>query len=203
MGTKPKMIVLMSAWLRVSIGPIATASESAALRVPRKYAVRATRRKPSMFPVTIPATIVSPPRTSGLPAARATLDSRLPSSRPARTLARRSGPGGVPGCVLGGREGGIVVRMVGHLFDILHVADKVLPVEHKNRPALDAQILDQRAVGFAEGTGAMVGQHLDPIHSESSAPALLRERQVHADGEDIHAGHLGRFFVEALGLQIA
>src|SRR5260370_21267826 len=186
MGTKPKMIVLMSAWLRVSIGPIATASESAALRVPRKYAVRATRAKPRMFPVTMPATIVSPPRTSGLPAARATLDSRLPSSRPARTLARGSGAGGVSGCVFCSGEGGIIIRMVGHLFDILYVADEVFPVEHKNRPAIDSQILDQRAIGFAERARAMVGQHLDPVHSKRPAPALLREQQLHADAENHH-----------------
>src|SRR5260370_6081298 len=160
MGTKPKMIVLMRAWLSVSIGPMATASESAALRVPRKYAVRATRKKPRMFPVTIPATIVSPPRTSGLPAARATLASSLPSSRPARTGGGESGAGGFSGCAFGSGARGIIIRMVGHLLDILDVPDEVAAIEHENRPALDPQIFDQRAVGFPERTSAMVGEHL-------------------------------------------
>src|ERR1700683_3143857 len=112
-----------------------------------------------MFPATMPATIVSPPRTSGLPAARAIFDSRL----------SRSGGG-----VFCSSEGGIVIRMVRHLLDVLDVADEVVAVEHENRPALDAEVFDQRPIGFAERAGAMVGQHLDPVHSEGAAPALLR-----------------------------
>src|SRR3984957_19755377 len=151
-----------------------------------------------MFPVTMPATIVSPPRTRGLPAARATL-----ASRPARLIAIGSGAGGLSGCVFGGGEGGIIIGMVGHLFDILYVPDEVVSVQHENRPALDSQILDQRTVGFSERTGAMIRQHLDPVHAERAAPALLRERQIHADGEDIHSWQFSRFLVEALSLQVA
>src|SRR5215471_10154355 len=179
---------------------MATARESAALCVPRKYAVRATRKKPRMFPVTMPATIVSPPRTRGLPAARATVASRLPNSKPARTGDGESGAGGLSGCAFGSGEGGVIIRMVGHLFHVLNIPDQVARVEYENRPALDSQIFDQRAVGFPEGTGAMIRQHLDPVHSERAAPALLRERQVHAHGDDIHSGHLGRFLIEALRL---
>ena len=49
----------------------------------------------------------------------------------------------------------------------------------------------------------MVGEHLDLVHAERAAPALLRKRQVHADGENIDAGKVGDLFVELLGLRIA
>ncbi len=49
----------------------------------------------------------------------------------------------------------------------------------------------------------MIGQHLDSIHAEGAAPALLSEGKVHADGDDIDARELGRLFVETLGLQVA
>ena len=49
----------------------------------------------------------------------------------------------------------------------------------------------------------MIGQHLDPVHAEGPAPALLGERQIHADGDDIDARELGRLLVEAFGLQVA
>src|SRR5579862_3562247 len=116
-----------------------------------------------MFPATMPATIVSPPRTSGWPAARATFDSRLSSSQPAPPIACASGPGGF--C---GGEGGIIIRMVGHLFHILRVPDEVVLVQHEDRAALDAQVFDQRSVRFAERARAMVRQHLDPVHSEGA-----------------------------------
>ena len=49
----------------------------------------------------------------------------------------------------------------------------------------------------------MIGQHPYLVHAEGAAPSLLRERQVHAYGENIHAGELGGFFIEALGLGVA
>ena len=70
MGTKANTMELMSTALSASSGPTATASESARLCVPSRYAVRATRAKPMMLPVTMPAPMVRPPRTSGLSTAR-------------------------------------------------------------------------------------------------------------------------------------
>src|SRR3954471_21399536 len=129
--------------------------------------MRPTRKKPKMFPVIMPATMMSPPRIRGLPAARRTLDSSAPRSS-ARPMAPGSGAGGF--C---GSEGGIIIRMVGHLFDVLDVPDDVVFIQHENGPALDAQILDQSAIGFPKGPGAVIGQHLDSVHTECAAPALL------------------------------
>jgi hypothetical protein len=70
MGTNAKIMVLISTEFSVSIGPTATARASAALCVPNKYAVSATRKKPIRLPVMSPALMASPPRTIGLPAAR-------------------------------------------------------------------------------------------------------------------------------------
>ncbi len=75
MGTKAKTTLLIITELSVSIGPMATASESAWLCVPRKDAVRATRPKPRMLPVSTPSTSVRPPRTKGLSTARASAPS--------------------------------------------------------------------------------------------------------------------------------
>src|SRR5258707_2075327 len=126
MGTNAKIMVLMRLILTVSIGLVATARESAALCVPRRNAVRATRKKPRMFPVIIPATMVSPPRTSGLPAARRTFDSSVPRSRPVRPVGSDSGAGGFRGS-----EGCIIIGMVGHLFHVLDVPDDVVLIQHE------------------------------------------------------------------------
>src|SRR5437879_4283874 len=97
----------------------------------------------------MPATMVSPPRTSGLPAARATLDSRLSSSRPARPASPcASGRGGRGG--LRGGEGGVIIGMIRYLFDVLDVPDGIVPVQYENRAALDAQVLDQGPIRFPE-----------------------------------------------------
>src|SRR4051812_37670521 len=104
----------------------------------------------------MPATIVSPPRTSGLPAARATLDSIVSWSRPTRPTSFSSGCGGFRRC-----QGGIIIRMVGNLFYVLDVADHVVLIQYEDGAALDPQIFDQRSVSFAKGTAAMVGKHLD------------------------------------------
>src|SRR5437660_847157 len=153
------------------MGPIATASVSAALCVPSRNAARATRKKPRIFPAMMPATMTSPPRTRGLPAARISLDSRLSSSQLARPSAGESGAGGF--C---SGERGIIIRMVGYLFDVFDMPDDVVFVQHENGPALDPQVLDQSAISFSEGTAAMIRQHLDPVDAEGPAPALLRER---------------------------
>src|SRR5262245_22385348 len=151
-----------------------------------------------MFPVIIPATIVSPPRTRGLPAARATLDSRLSGSQPPRPTASASGAGGF-------RSGkrSVIIGMIGDLFDVLDVANDVVFVQHKNSPALDAQVFDQGAVGLTEGAAPMVGQHLDSVHTKGSTPSLLCKWQVHAYRYDIYVRQLGRLLIEAFGLQIA
>ena len=49
----------------------------------------------------------------------------------------------------------------------------------------------------------MIGQHLDFVDAEIPAPTFLRKRQIHTDGINLHAGQLGCFFVETLGLRIA
>ena len=54
MGTNANTMLLMSTELNVSSGPIATASESAWLWVPSRYAVKATRSTPSTLPVSDP-----------------------------------------------------------------------------------------------------------------------------------------------------
>ena len=89
-----------------------------------------------------------------------------------------------------GRAGqrGFVVREIGHFLHVLRMADPVLLVQNENGAALDAQFLDQRAVGGAEGAVLVVGEHLHVVHAEGAAPARLGERQVHAHGDDIHAG---------------
>src|SRR5262249_12731098 len=116
----------------------------------------ATRKNPRMLPVIIPATIVNPPRTSGLPAARATVASSLSSSGPVRPAAMESGARGLGGDGLRSRKGSIVIRMVGHFFHILDIPDDVVGVEHENRAALDPQVLYESAIRFAKGAAAMV-----------------------------------------------
>src|SRR3954466_12630708 len=106
----------------------------------------------------MPARIVRPPRTSGLPAARATLASRLASSKPAPRA-----PAGASGrCGFCGREGGVIIRMVRNFFDVLDVADDVGLIQYENRATLDTQIFDQCPVGFPERAAPMIRQHLDP-----------------------------------------
>src|SRR5215469_8993792 len=132
------------------MGPMATASESARLCVPNKYAVTATRANPSRLPVRTPATMVSPPRISGLSTARVrtrsagkTGDDCVGFSGPrASTLRLGRGREGLAS----GGQGGFVVGMVGHFLDVFGVADLVVLVKHEYGATLDAQLLDERPV---------------------------------------------------------
>src|ERR1035437_6062837 len=87
----------------------------------------------------------------------------------------------------GRRQSGFVVREIGYFLDILGMTNPVVGIQHKNRPTLDSQVLDQSSVICAERRIFVVGEHFHLIHGESSAPALLGERQVHADRDDVHA----------------
>src|SRR5215467_5984583 len=49
----------------------------------------------------------------------------------------------------------------------------------------------------------MVREHLHIVHTKRSAPALLREWEIHADGDDIHAGKARCGLIELLGLRVA
>src|SRR5690242_1026689 len=111
-----------------------------------------------MLPVTIPAPIVNPPRTSGLSTARVNTRSAAIGSgecvlMPAR--ARRSlralGHG-----LLYRRQRGRVVRVRSQFRDVLYVANHVVPVYDENCAAEDTQFLNQRPIIGAEGTVAMV-----------------------------------------------
>src|ERR1035438_5534383 len=220
MGTKANTMLLMTTEFSVSMGPMATASESARACVPSRYAVSATRRKPSRLPVTRPATITSPPRTSGLSTARFRTRSALNAGVGSVELmaswevadpiagtlfAKRPDAGSGRGrervpCRLQRR---FVIRMIGDFLYIFRVAHPIVPVDHENGAAFDTQVLNQRAVVGAEGGVLVIGEHLHLIHGEGAAPALLRERQVHADSQNIDARQGGRRFIEPLGLRIA
>src|SRR5262249_25030268 len=147
-GTKANTMLLMSTEFKVSMGPMATASESALLCVPSKCAVSATRPKPMTLPVITPATRGSPPRTSGLSTARA--------------IVRRSEATGDGGVLLSetsrcdlrcasraarGSKRVFVVRMVGHFLHVFGVDHFIVGVEHEDGAALDAEVVDQSAVG--------------------------------------------------------
>src|ERR1039457_1407266 len=81
----------------------------------------------------------------------------------------------------GRRESAFVVREIGYFLDVLRMTNPVVRIQFKNRPALDSQVLDQSSVISAERRIFVVGEHFHLIHAEGSAPALLGERQVHAE----------------------
>ena len=54
--------------------------------------------------------------------------------------------------------------------------------------AHDAKIFDQRSVRLAEGSVAVVGNHLYVVHAVGAAPTFLREGKIHADAVDLHVG---------------
>ena len=58
---------------------------------------------------------------------------------------------------------------------------------------------DQHAVVLAERGFAMIARGHDLIDVRGAAPTLLRERQVHADADDLDVGKLAGFLVESLG----
>src|ERR1017187_3734372 len=218
-GTKAKMMLLISTALSMSSGPMATASESAKLCVPSRYAISATRPTPSTLAVRTPATIVKPPRSSGLSTARARARSGLTAAdvsvesspdlnreqprfplgaafyvRPLRRCGARAS---------GRRQRGFVVREIGYFLDVLGMANLVVRIQHEDRPALNSQFLDQSSVICAEGRIFVVGEHFQVIHGEGGAPSFLGERQVHAHRDDVHARQVSRCLVETLGLRIA
>src|ERR1017187_506269 len=217
-GTKAKMMLLISTELSMSRGPMATASESALLCVPSRYAISATRPTPSTLPVRTPATIVKPPRSRGLSTARVIARSGLTAaddsvefSPDLKRRGRASRPRGAITCRLrrwgarasGRRQRGFVVREIGYFLDVLGMANLVVRVQHENRPALNSQFLDQSSVICAEGRIFVVGEHFQVIHGEGGAPAFLGERQVHAHRDYVHPRQVGRCLVETLGLRIA
>src|SRR5450759_411266 len=154
-------MLLISTEFRVSSGPMATASESAALCVPSRYATSATRPTPSTLPVRTPATIVRPPRSSGLSPARVftrsaltaaddsvefSPDLKAAAALPARAaaFARRLRRWGARAS--GRRKCGFVVREIGYFLDILGMTNPVVRIQHENRPAFNSQFLDQSSV---------------------------------------------------------
>src|SRR5215472_3971851 len=157
-------MLLMKTELSASMGPSATASESARLYVPKRDAVTATRTNPITLPVRTPATSVSPPRTSGLSTARVSGCAGALSGVGVVKLSRNLAPTGLCGGgaarTASGRKRRFVVGMVRHFLDVLGVPDLVVAVQHEDRAALDAQLLDKRPVLGAERPVLVVGQHL-------------------------------------------
>src|SRR5215469_967475 len=148
-------------------------------------------------PVATPAMRVKPPLTSGFSTARMRTLCTFNSGDGERafvnrSLCRRSRR------VTGGGKRGFVVWMIRYFLHVFGVADCVIPVDHEDGAALDAEFLDQRSVIRAEGAVFVVAQHLDPVHLEIVAPSLLCEGKVHAHGDDVHVRQFGRLFVEAL-----
>ena len=93
-----------------------------------------------------------------------------------------------------------MIRDFLHIFGMHHF---VTAIHHKDGAALNAQFLNQCPVVGAERTILVIGEHLHVVHLEIVAPALLRERQIHADSDDAEVGELAGFFIEALGLRVA
>ena len=103
----------------------------------------------------------------------------------------------------GGRERSFVVREIGYFLDVLGMTNLVVRIENKDRSTFDSQLLDQSSVIRAEGPIFVVGEHFDLIYAKSSAPALLGEGKIHAEGIDLHVRQLAGFLVEPFGLRIA
>src|ERR1019366_4572930 len=155
----------------------------------------ATRPTPSTLPVRTPATIVRPPRSSGLSTARVMARSGLAAADDSVEFSpdlKKEGPRPPPARAAftrplrhfgarasGRRQRGFVVREIGYFLDVLGMANLVVRVKHKDRPALNSQFLDQSSVICAEGRIHVVGEHFQVIHGEGGAPAFLGERQVH------------------------
>src|ERR1039458_5637009 len=83
------------------------------------------------------------------------------------------------------------------------MADLVVRVHDEDGAAFNAQLFDQGAVVGTARSVHVIREHLDLVDAEGPTPALLRERKVHADGDDIDAGKTGGLFIEALGLRVA
>src|SRR6266508_1737931 len=147
-----------------------------------------TRPNPRMLPVLIPAPMVSPLRTSGLSTARVNTRSAPAAGVCGPVFRRTPSPALSSGAfrhgVADGRKGRIVIREIRYFLHVFDVTQRVVTVEHENRAALDPELLDQRAVIRAEGAVAVIGKHFHVVHAELAAPALLRERQVHAHRDD-------------------
>src|SRR5579883_3075091 len=170
-GTNAKTMLLIRTEFKVSMGPIATASESARLCMPSSAAARATRPNPRILPMRTPATRVSPPRINGLSTARERPRSerraeswegklretseRIPLPCVSRTGWQGSGAllpplRGRRSGATRSRQRGLVVREVRNFLHVLRVPDLIVLVHHKDRAALDPQFFDQRAVVRAE-----------------------------------------------------
>src|SRR5215472_18049897 len=136
----------------------------------------ATRTNPRALPVRTPTTKVRPPRTNGLSTARVSMRSACSAGDVGMGFTGGSGArgGGTPG----GGQRGLVVGEVGDLLHILGVAHLIKAIKHKNSPAFDSQLFNQGSVIRAERTVFVVGEHLDLVNAEGTAPALLREGQV-------------------------
>src|ERR1700694_4669039 len=106
-----------------------------------------------------------------------------PSALPPRVgiteRSRASGAGRLPG----GGEGRLVVGLGRDLLDVLRVLDLAVLADDEDGAGGEAgqgAVLDQDAVALGERVIAEVGQGLDVGDPCRSAPALLREGQVHA-----------------------
>src|ERR1017187_8373439 len=102
----------------------------------------------------------------------------------------------------GRRESGFVVREIGYFLDILGMTNPVVGIQHKNRPTLDSQVLDQRSVIWVERRIFVIAEHFHLIHGKPSAPALLDEREIHADRDNIQDRQSGLFLVAPLSLGV-
>src|ERR1035441_5619918 len=139
------MMLLISTALSMSSGPMATASESAKLCVPSRYAISATRPTPSTLPVRTPATIVKPPRSSGLSTARVIARTGLTAADDSVEFSpdlKREGPRPPPARpafarrlhrwnarAFRRRQRGFVVREIGYFLDVLGMANLVVRVQ--------------------------------------------------------------------------
>src|SRR5271169_40278 len=107
------------------------------------------------LPRTMPEPTMSPPRTSGWLGVKRRKTS--PGDRAGRSVSasvfRRVLPqSGARNCgqnrlaALYGSQRGIVIRMIADFLHILRVLNFIVRRDHEDRPALDAQFLDQRAI---------------------------------------------------------
>src|ERR1035441_8004076 len=98
------------------------------------------RPTPSTLPVRTPATIVRPPRTSGLSTARVLTRSALKAADDSVEFSpdlKRCGRASRARAA-GRRQSGFVVREIGYFLDILGMTNPVVGIQHKNRPTLDS-----------------------------------------------------------------
>jgi hypothetical protein len=100
---------------------------------------------------------------------------------------------------LGRSKSPVVVRVIADASNILGMFNFIVRPNDEDRAseyAVERAARDQDSVILAERGVPMIAGGDDLIDIGGAAPALLSERQVHADTDNLHVGKLACFFVK-------